>query len=381
MSVSTIWPVMEQGIFHLLTSDRQDWRREVLLELIAAYSCAVVREARLSMPMPTAEEQAATMAWIDRPVFICGHHRSGTTLLQQLLDGHPDIVVLPSEGTYFTSFTYAVRAAPTRPQVDRFTAEWISRFIDPNRAPHFVLGRAGPDGNPYVRFAQRLFSWHEPIRRLLPANARYALLLALVASYRDVAAPRSAPRLWAEKTPLNELHVRRLSEFRGARFIQLVREPGATLASLRAATGKRRFNAGRHAREIARSLELASTNGRRYGEQYLVVRYEDLTGDPLAEMERVRSFLGISGNALLLTPTVGGSAVRSNSSFEPSSPGEIRRSRGAPVVSEADETVIRAFAARAASRFGYSVVKLPWLRRAAAYFAQLPGIVFRRVCA
>jgi hypothetical protein len=378
MNVSSSWPVMEQAISHLLASAGQKRRCEVLAR-IAIYSCAAVREARLSMPViPTAEERAATMAWLDRPVFICGHHRSGTTLLQQLLDSHPDIVVLPSEGTYFTSFTYAVRVAPTRPQIDRFAAEWISRFIGPNHPPHFLLGRAGPDGNPSVRFAQRIFTWHAAVRRCLPAYARYALLLALVASYRDVAAPRSEPRLWAEKTPLNELHVRRLAEFQEARFIQLVREPSATLASLRAG-GNGRFDAGRHARQIARSLELASTNGRRYGERYLVVRYEDLTATPKSEMERVRSFLRISANASLLTPTVGGSAVRSNSSFEPSNPGEIRRSSGAPAASAVDETVIRAFAAPAASHFGYPVVKLPWLRRAAAYFAQLPGIVIRGV--
>lgn len=33
----------------------------------------------------------------DRPIFICGHPKSGTSLLRNLLDNHPQLAVYPEE--------------------------------------------------------------------------------------------------------------------------------------------------------------------------------------------------------------------------------------------------------------------------------------------
>ena len=38
--------------------------------------------------------------------------------------------------------------------------------------------------------------------------------------------------MWVEKTPLNELYVKRFSALSAAKFIHLVRDPSATFASL-----------------------------------------------------------------------------------------------------------------------------------------------------
>ena len=93
--------------------------------------------------------------WLLRPVFICGHQRSGTTLLQNLLDGHPRVLLLPSEGTYFTSFAYVARGAPSELAMDRFASEWIARLVDPNFEPHFRLGKSDSSRNPARRFRAR----------------------------------------------------------------------------------------------------------------------------------------------------------------------------------------------------------------------------------
>lgn len=82
--------------------------RQLLLLGLQSYASEVVRQARrLGAIPPTEQESTRALAWLDHPVFVCGHHRTGTTLLRNLLDGHPDVVVLPSEGTYLTSFAYA----------------------------------------------------------------------------------------------------------------------------------------------------------------------------------------------------------------------------------------------------------------------------------
>src|SRR5262249_49594937 len=145
----------------------------------------------------------------EQPVFICGHHRSGTTLLQQLCDGHPQLMVLPSEGTYFSSFKYVAHSNPDRRQIDRFITNWIERLIDPNQEPHFKLGRSTSETNPYLRFARRLLGWTVALRDARPALLHFIALLALAAAYWDLMHTSCKPLLWVEKTPLNEQHVRR----------------------------------------------------------------------------------------------------------------------------------------------------------------------------
>ncbi len=40
----------------------------------------------------------------DRPLFICGHPKSGTSLLKALLDNHPQLVVYPEETVFFRRY-------------------------------------------------------------------------------------------------------------------------------------------------------------------------------------------------------------------------------------------------------------------------------------
>ena len=41
------------------------------------------------------------------PIFLLGSHKSGTSLLRSLLDGHPDLDVLPREAHFFPTHGYA----------------------------------------------------------------------------------------------------------------------------------------------------------------------------------------------------------------------------------------------------------------------------------
>lgn len=384
MTPSPDWFGMENAIARLLPSEGMSPDRTRLLETLAFYATVAVREARsMEQTIPTPLETANALGWLRRPIFICGHHRSGTTLLQQLLDWHPELVVLPSEGTYFSSFNYVARTHPAPRDVDSFIADWIARLIDPNYPPHFKLGRSGQHGCPSVLFARRLLEWQTALLRSRPSPGLFSPLLALVAAYKDTVLSRTAPRLWVEKTPLNEINVHRFAAFSEARFIQMVREPKATLASLLErlrAVGARDRDVFVHARRIRRSLRLARSHRDQYQDRYLVVRYEDLTDNPAREMERVRAFLGIAPDPILSTPTAGGCAVGSNSSFVRSDSGLILRSRHSPVLSPAELRLINALTASAARPFGYDIEDLPALTRYAIQMRRLPPDAFRRVC-
>ena len=244
---------MEAAIAPLLAGPGASPSREQLLAKLADYSSAVIREARrLGALAPALAECERALEWLLRPVFICGHQRSGTTLLQNLLDGHPQLLSLPSEGTYFSSFAYVARATPSERDLNRFAADWVERFVDPNFEPHFRLGPSDAGRNPGVAFARRLFGWHDALRSRVPGEL--AALLALVAAFRATAAPASAPQLWVEKTPQNERNVGRFAALGAARFIHLVRDPRAVFASLGAvyrSAGIGEFDAAEYARTIA----------------------------------------------------------------------------------------------------------------------------------
>jgi hypothetical protein len=383
MKTSEDWMGLERSLEQrLLAATGVNADRAILLIELSKYARAVVLESHaLEQVRPDAQDQARCSAWLDQPVFICGHHRSGTTLLQQLLDAHPELLVLPSEGTYFKSFGYVAHADPAPRDIDRFIEDWIARLVDPNQEPHFKLGRSGAGGNPYLMFARRLTGWTAVLSARRDSLSRFAVLRALAAAYRDVTATPKLPRYWVEKTPLNERYFERFAVFPQARFIQLVRAPRATIASLLKlyrSGGVGDFDLSEHARAIAQSLTLAQKH-RAQSDRYLVVRYEDLTQDPAREMQRVCQFLGVSSAAVLLTPSVGGKTVRSNSSFEKGAAGVIQRSHQLLTLTADEEQVISTFTAAAAQPFGYDVLPVSTLTRASVYMRYVLPNTARRI--
>jgi Sulfotransferase family len=343
---------MENSIAHQLEVTEATGRDE-LLAAIAAYARAVLLEAKREPAIaPPPNVLVDVLRWLEFPVFICGHHRSGTTLLQQLLDGHPQLVVVPGEGTLFSSFKYLARSSPTKADIERFALSWVERFVDPNLEPHFKLGRTGST-NPSVEFVRRLLMWDRLLRASRPDWRRVVPLLALAAAYQNRVVEHDQIRGWTDKTPLNENHVKRLTVFKQGRFIHMIRHPSDTLASLRHAWHGARFDAAMHSAAIGRSFKLASRNQRQYHGRYLVVRYEDLVEDTAATMECVRQFLSLSQSSTLATPTSTGFAVRSNSSFERSDPGVIRRSHQGLTVPKSDSVALAALTGSAARGFGY----------------------------
>jgi hypothetical protein len=380
MSGQRDWIGMEAEIAARLPGAGGASERPQLLARVVDYSSAAVREAReLGALLPSAAECDAAMKWLLRPVFICGHQRSGTTLLQNLLDGHPQLLLLPSEGTYFASFAYVARATPSEVAMERFAANWIERLIDPNFEPHFRLGKSDASRNPAVDFARALFGWHGALRtRVAPTLAP---LLAVAAAFKATAAARSAPSLWVEKTPQNERYAARFASLGRARFIQLVRDPGATFASLAQiyrSLDPQAFDAAEHARAIGRSLRLANVNARRLADRYLVVRYEDLVARPAEEIERVRRFLEIAPDPALLMPTAGAHPVRANSSFGAGATGAIGGARAPPTLSREHLDVIGAHAGRAARALGYDLPPMSAQVRWTLLARDWPRHAFRR---
>ncbi|HTB75661.1 MAG TPA: hypothetical protein VK762_20560, partial [Polyangiaceae bacterium] len=79
MTAPSDWIAWEDRIAELLPKEGSSPHRARLLRELSSYGRAVVREAeQLGVERVCAADREQTMAWLGRPVFICGHHRTGT---------------------------------------------------------------------------------------------------------------------------------------------------------------------------------------------------------------------------------------------------------------------------------------------------------------
>jgi hypothetical protein len=210
------------------------------------------------------------------PIFVVGTPRSGTTLVQRMLDAHPNLAVF-DELTYFDGILKLRTRVPDL------------------RAPGAVdrLFEAIPrlEQYPYWRNVDDLLA---ETRRRLAADPRPSYP-RFYRYFLEAHARRAGKRRWGDKSPAN---VRRLDAlwrmFPGARVIHAIRDPRATVAS--------RLKAEWSSSEVlstALKWRLDVEAGRRFaaGGQaqaaaYAEVRYEDLVRDPERELRRLCRHLG-----------------------------------------------------------------------------------------
>ncbi len=322
-------------IDELLEIRARDYPRRVepaWSDLLAAIDAFAARLRDEVEPVP-----GPLPAYYERPIFVVGHRKTGTTLVQELLDGHPQLAVLPGESNHFNTFV------PREPLGETAQRWWLLRLITPSGIPPFwALGR---ETDAYAAFTARLLGMasSNPGRDVLG-------MAAAALSPGD----RTA---WVEKTPGHEHRLERiLQAYPQARFIHVVRDPrsvAAAIVRLDRATDQRTdvVDVGL---TIRRSFEAAQESRR-----YLVVRYEDLVSEPEAVMRRVADFAEIEWSDSLLTPTVGGVGATSNSAWSARKvTGEIESRRldlWREELDEHDAGLVVAATRDAAGRHGYEL--------------------------
>ncbi len=230
-----------------------------------------------------------TLPFDQRACFIAGQAKSGTTLLASLLDGHPELLVLPQETAYFPTALTKYGERGRRAQFDYLTKQSFSRVLfggEPRWREH-----------EYTDFPQQKFL--ETFERVAfdPANAERDLLALMAESYAttfDI--PLDGIKRWIEKTPANRNHIPAIfARFPNAKLLVTMRDPRAILATqvtLEKTRKTRRFSVYyviAHWR-VAAKLAKCVYNGEISG---LVIPYEQLAADPFMSMQKVSDYLEI----------------------------------------------------------------------------------------
>lgn len=207
-------------------------------------------------------------------VFVVGCPRSGTTLLQRMLDNHPDLAV-----AYDTHF---VPRALGRCRSDNpaLTPELVARVRNHRRFP-------------------RLGVEPEVVEQAASTSSSYREFVA--ALYVDFASRHGKP-LAGEKSPGYCRHIPRLEKlFPWARFVHLIRDGrDVTLSLLDWGKGEpSRIPLWREEPVAVGALwwlwkvQKGCEDGRALGGRYREVRFEALVRSPETELRQVSRFLGL----------------------------------------------------------------------------------------
>jgi hypothetical protein len=271
---------------------------------------------------------------VDQPlVLISQVQRSGGTLINTLLDGHPELHAHPHE----LQIGYPTKADWPVLNLDAGSDAWLETLSENPLSQLFAGGyRKKPDADVIDGFPTLPFTvvptFLEHLFRLLcadmpPLTQRHVIdryMTAFFNAWLDNQGLRDEPKRWvtafAPRAGWAESGARFFADYPDGRVVSCLRDPRAWYASASRFSGRYgEFEEAmavweRGAREIAAAK-------RERPEQVFVVTYETVVGNTERAMRALSRWLGIAWQPSLLVPTFNRLPTVPNSSYELLSPG------------------------------------------------------------
>ena len=213
-------------------------------------------------------------------VFLVGMPRSGTKLLRDLLNRHPEIAIFPNESHFFPAMHE--RAAKHGDLRKRESFSKLYADLEDTR----FFRRLGAQG---IRIDP-----DEWFRRLRGGDARH-VLAAMFECYGEL----TGSRIVGDKTPEYVTQVPAMSQLvPGAKFVHIIRDPRDYAVSMRKAWGKSLPRAAQRWKAWIRKFR---ADAGRCAVAFIEVQYEELVTEPRRTLERLCTFLGVPFHEDMLT--------------------------------------------------------------------------------
>lgn len=247
------------------------------------------------------------------PIFLLGSHKSGSSLLRSLLDGHSQLFAFPSETHFFQRAGYWIDyrlrlSAPKEMDRDSLIASLSDLVAFQNvhqdkYADSIVAGRFNIAA---FRTSMEKTAFDTPVGAL---EAYFcALHVALMGGNLS-----SDIRIVEKSVENAEYAVLLRHIFPDCVFLHIVRNPYASLVAIRKARARRGFPFLGDAVCSLRNSYYNLYRNQQILHRYLQISYEDLVTCTERTMRKVSTFLGIEFSRSLLTPTLLGAPWRGNS--------------------------------------------------------------------
>ena len=289
----------------------------------------------------------------ERPIFIAGADRSGTSLMYALLASHPDISMVRRSNMW----RYFYGRYGDLAQEENFEA-CLATMLRYKRLEHL---------NPDPERIRREYWQGQP---------GYGALFALF--HRHLAESRGKSR-WGDKSLHTEHYAGDIfAEYPEARIIHMIRDPRDRYASILKRYDKEQRRLGSAVGRWLMSIEAGEENLRRYPERYRMVRYETLAQQPEATLQETCAFVDVPYEPVMLT--MKGSTRHQeagNSSFGDIQPGVISTksiNRYRRVLQRDDYWFLQSYLSEAMARHDYAQepVEAPIARRMQFYLLERP---------
>lgn len=259
-----------------------------------------------------------------KPLFVIGHPKSGTSLLNSLLDNHPKLLVLSEESDFYQAIWNKANLLnyEWRKSDEIKVSEIYSYIIDKTHFSNYLRGTVEKDisGNlDYSHLDAERFK--NTLKNTLPKSLhngkfqRLGIIHVLLEAYKElIEVTNQTYSFWVEKTPKHTWFIDEIvSDWPDASFIFVYRDPRDNFVSYKKKWGD--------ALTIAKFCKTWNDAILRYDQipshvPKIMVSYETLIRNQKEEIERIAAFLDISVGPTLFAPTKLGKAWKGNSMFD-----------------------------------------------------------------
>jgi len=258
------------------------------------------------------------------PIFLMGAHKSGTSLLRSLFDGHSQLFVIPIEAHFFEHLGYWVDYSIRRRFDEELSLEsiaqnlikWIhkSNTTSDSYADNNMEGIWDGD-----EFEKSLYTNLEKKNiDLSELNGVKEIIQSYVHSMYLSLYGHELPddlRVVEKSVENAEFALELKQAFPKAKFVHIIRNPYPNMVSIRKYRGN---NQGfpflkKIVYSLYNSFYYLEKNKRLIGKDYRVIKYEDLVQKPEELIKELVEFTGISDEEILYTPTALGKSWKGNS--------------------------------------------------------------------
>lgn len=244
---------------------------------------------------------------MERPVFILGSHKSGTSLVRSLLHGAPGLFVVPLE-THFFQFTgFWVNYALRRSYPRRLTFDEALAAMQMHVQRNNTIASTTSDSTLVGRWDLLAFAaWmrEKGHHKFAAEDWRGFFDVYIEALHVGLfGKPPTAVRFVEKSVEHAEFAVKLKQLYPHAAFVHIVRNPYATLVSLRRHMSLAGYPMLWPALDALNNAYYYLYQNPRILSDYLIIRYEDLLQQPEEVMRRVAAHIDIDFTPQLLTPT------------------------------------------------------------------------------
>lgn len=251
----------------------------------------------------------------DKPIFIVGAHKSGTTLLRNILDGHSFLYTIPVESHFFQHMNCWIdneyrQQRPKNKDIKNIRKNFCNFIHERNKNENKYGGSFSKD-----LFDEKLFQ--DQFNNINDINNYKEIMIKYFQTiYYSINKEKLPEKIRiVEKSVENaEFAIELFNFFPNAQFIHIIRNPYANFVSLR------KYKSFKFGYPIIRRMIKTLYNNyyflyknQKIIDNYHVLRYEDLVLDPESIIKNICVFLKIPFEQILLTPTYRGQSWQGNS--------------------------------------------------------------------